>query len=31
MTPFEREDAIVKLRSDLFTVPKILDRIRQIS
>lgn len=31
MTPVEREDAIVKLRSDLFTIPKILTRIRQIS
>lgn len=31
MTPFEREDAIVKLRADLFTVPKILRRISQIS
>jgi radical SAM superfamily enzyme YgiQ (UPF0313 family) len=31
MTPFEREDAIVKLRADLFTVPKILQRMSQIS
>ncbi len=31
MTPFEREDAIVKLRADLFTVPKILQRVAQIS
>jgi radical SAM superfamily enzyme YgiQ (UPF0313 family) len=31
MTPLEREDAIVKLRADLFTIPKILERIRQIS
>ena len=31
MMPLEREDAIVKLRADLFTIPKILERIRQIS
>lgn len=31
MTPLEREDAIVKLRADLFTIPKILSRISQIS
>ena len=31
MSPLEREDAIVKLRADLFTVPKILQRIAQIS
>lgn len=31
MTPFEREDALVKLRADLFTVPKILQRMSQIS
>ncbi len=31
MSPLEREDAIVKLRADLFTVPKILERIGQIS
>jgi radical SAM superfamily enzyme YgiQ (UPF0313 family) len=31
MTPLEREDAIVKLRADLFTIPKILQRIAQIS
>lgn len=31
MTPFEREDAIVKLRADLFTIPKILQRVAQIS
>ena len=31
MTPLEREDAIVQLRADLFTVPKILTRLSQIS
>ncbi|GAB4483801.1 MAG: radical SAM protein [Thermodesulfovibrionales bacterium] len=31
MTPEEREDAIVQLRADLFTVPKILQRMGQIS
>jgi radical SAM superfamily enzyme YgiQ (UPF0313 family) len=31
MTPMEREDAIVKLRADLFTVPKILERMSQVS
>lgn len=31
MTPLEREDAIVKLRADLFTIPKILQRMSQIS
>jgi len=31
MTPEEREDAIVRLRADLFTIPKILRRMTQIS
>jgi radical SAM superfamily enzyme YgiQ (UPF0313 family) len=31
MTPVEREDAIVQLRADLFTVPKILQRMSQVS
>lgn len=31
MTPFEREDAIVQLRADLFTIPKILKRMSQVS
>jgi radical SAM superfamily enzyme YgiQ (UPF0313 family) len=31
MTPGEREDAIVKLRADLFTIPKILQRMFQVS
>ncbi len=31
MTPEEREDAIVKLRADLFSVPRIFERMRQIS
>ncbi len=31
ITPLEREDAIVKLRAELFTLPRILGRIRQIS
>ena len=31
MTPLEREDAIVKLRADLFTIPKIVQRMSQIS
>jgi len=31
MTPLEREDAIVKLRADLFTIPKIIDRLSQVS
>jgi radical SAM superfamily enzyme YgiQ (UPF0313 family) len=31
MTTAEREDAIVKLRADLFTIPKILQRMLQIS
>lgn len=31
MTAVEREDALVQLRADLFTIPKILQRISQIS
>lgn len=31
MAPSEREDAIITLRADLFTVPKILNRILQVS
>ena len=31
MSPAEREDAIVQLRSDLFTVPKILKRMSKVS
>ena len=31
MSPRDREEAIIKLRSDLFSVPKILQRISQIS
>jgi len=31
MTPDEREDAIVRLRADLFSVPQILERMSQIS
>jgi len=31
MTPLEREDAIVKLRADLFSVPQILERMAQVS
>ncbi len=31
MTPEQREDAIIKLRADLFTIPKILQRMFQIS
>ena len=31
MTPLEREDAIVKLRADLFSVPQILERVAQVS
>ena len=31
MTPLEREDAIVRLRADLFSVPKILQRMAQVS
>lgn len=31
MTPDEREEAIVKLRADLFTIPKILERVFQVS
>jgi radical SAM superfamily enzyme YgiQ (UPF0313 family) len=31
MTPQNREDAIIKLRADLFTVPKIIQRMFRIS
>lgn len=31
MTPEEREELIINLRADLFTIPKILTRMRQIS
>lgn len=31
MSPRDREEAIIRLRSDLFTIPKILQRISQIS
>lgn len=31
MTPDYREEALIKLRSDIFTIPKILQRIFQIS
>lgn len=31
MAPGEREDAIVQLRADLFTIPKILQRMFQVS
>jgi radical SAM superfamily enzyme YgiQ (UPF0313 family) len=31
MTPQNREDAIIKLRADLFTVPKIIQRMFQVS
>lgn len=31
MTPDEREDAIIKLRADIFPVPKILQRMSQVS
>jgi radical SAM superfamily enzyme YgiQ (UPF0313 family) len=31
MSPEEREDAIVRLRADLFTIPKILTRMSQVS
>lgn len=31
MSPRDREEAIIKLRSDLFRIPKILQRISQIS
>ncbi len=31
MSPRDREEAIIRLRSDLFSVPKILERISQIS
>jgi radical SAM superfamily enzyme YgiQ (UPF0313 family) len=31
MSPRDREEAIIRLRSDLFSIPKILQRISQIS
>lgn len=31
MPPEDREDALIRLRADLFSVPQILQRIRQIS
>jgi hypothetical protein len=31
MSPRAREEAIIRLRSDLFSIPKILQRISQIS
>lgn len=31
MSPAEREDAVVNLRADLFTVPKIIQRVLQVS
>jgi hypothetical protein len=31
MSPESREEAIIKLRSDLFSIPKILRRMSQIS
>jgi radical SAM superfamily enzyme YgiQ (UPF0313 family) len=31
MTPKTREDALIKLRADLFTIPKILRRMFQVS
>jgi radical SAM superfamily enzyme YgiQ (UPF0313 family) len=31
MSPKEREEAIIKLRSDLFNIPKILERMLQVS
>ncbi|MDP2168500.1 MAG: cobalamin-dependent protein [Thermodesulfovibrionales bacterium] len=31
MSPEEREDGIIKLRADLFTVPKIIQRMLQVS
>jgi hypothetical protein len=31
MTPDEREDAIVRLRADLFSVPQILERMSRVS
>ncbi len=31
MSPGDREEAIIRLRSDLFSIPKILERISQIS
>jgi radical SAM superfamily enzyme YgiQ (UPF0313 family) len=31
MSPLDREQAIIKLRSDLFSIPKILQRMAQVS
>ena len=31
MSPIDREQAIIKLRADLFSVPKILQRMAQVS
>lgn len=31
MSPVEREDAIVRLRADLFSIPQILERMAQVS
>jgi radical SAM superfamily enzyme YgiQ (UPF0313 family) len=31
MSPADREQAIIKLRSDLFSIPKILERMAQVS
>jgi radical SAM superfamily enzyme YgiQ (UPF0313 family) len=31
MSPIDREQAIIKLRSDLFSIPKILQRMAQVS
>jgi hypothetical protein len=31
MTPKEREQAIIKLRSDIFSIPKIIQRMMQVS
>jgi radical SAM superfamily enzyme YgiQ (UPF0313 family) len=31
MSPLDREEAIIKLRSDLFSIPKIVQRMTQIS
>ena len=31
MAPHEREDAIVRLRADLFSIPQILERMSQVS
>ncbi len=31
MSPRDREEALIKLRADIFTVPKILERVMQVS